>query len=125
MPAPRRFLVLLATLALFAAACGGTSEGAADENTTESAAAAEANGDSASGEVTPAVAVDSNSINGGKPSIEIPGGDAPTELLVDDLIPTDGRAAESGDLLVMQYVGVLHEDGSEFDSSWDLSLIHI
>ena len=54
-----------------------------------------------------------------KPVIEIPGGDAPTELLSEDIVTGNGEIADSGDLLVMHYVGVLHEDGSEFDSSWD------
>lgn len=104
---PKKFRVLLAALALIAAACSGS-------ETDQNAAACgvvETSDDASSGE--------SSEINGGKPIIEIPGGDAPSELVIDDLIPCDGATAESGDLLVMHYVGVLHEDGSEFDSSWD------
>jgi peptidylprolyl isomerase len=54
-----------------------------------------------------------------KPDIEVPDGAAPTELVSTDLIPGAGPTVEPGDEVTIHYVGVLHEDGSEFDSSWD------
>lgn len=54
-----------------------------------------------------------------KPEVVISGTDAPTELEIDDLVSGDGRQAAAGDLLEMHYVGVLFDDGSQFDASWD------
>lgn len=53
-----------------------------------------------------------------KPEIEISGGKAPTELVVDDIVEGDGEAIEAGEQGQWRYVGVLLRDGSEFDSSW-------
>jgi peptidylprolyl isomerase len=57
-------------------------------------------------------------IDAGKPTVEVPTGDAPTELVTTDITVGDGPVAESGDKVQMQYVGVLYSDGTEFDSSW-------
>jgi hypothetical protein len=46
-------------------------------------------------------------------------GPAPDELVVTDIVEGEGDVAEVGDPVTMQYVGVLHEDGTEFDASWD------
>jgi FKBP-type peptidyl-prolyl cis-trans isomerase len=43
----------------------------------------------------------------------------PTELVVTVLIPGDGPEAVDGDTVVVDYVGVLSEDGTEFDNSYD------
>lgn len=53
-----------------------------------------------------------------KPEIEIAEGDAPTELVTEDIKVGEGPAAEAGDKLSVQYVGVLHKNGKEFDSNW-------
>jgi FKBP-type peptidyl-prolyl cis-trans isomerase len=54
----------------------------------------------------------------GKPTVEIPDGDAPTETKVAVLKQGDGPTVGSGDLVVVQYLGVKWSDGKEFDSSW-------
>ena len=54
----------------------------------------------------------------GKPSVTIPDGDAPTETKVSVLKQGDGATVASGDLVVVQYLGVKWSDGEEFDSSW-------
>ena len=46
-------------------------------------------------------------------------GEPPEELVVTDIVEGDGDVAEVGDPVSMQYVGVLFEDGTEFDASWD------
>jgi peptidylprolyl isomerase len=56
---------------------------------------------------------------GPKPTVEVPKGPAPTQLVVKDLKTGDGVAAKSGDQVSVQYVGVLYSDGKQFDSSWD------
>ncbi len=53
-----------------------------------------------------------------KPSVEIPDS-LPTELVITDLETGTGHAAEPGDSVVVDYVGVRSEDGTEFDSSYD------
>ena len=139
MNSPRKFLIFLAALALLATACGSTTEDATATAAGEREAGAEVtdedvdssaevtadvvetddDSDSSAEAVANAVQSGADPINGGKPFIETPTGDAPTQLLVEDLIDGDGAVAQDGDLLVMHYVGVLHSDGSEFDSSWD------
>ncbi|MFF8264419.1 FKBP-type peptidyl-prolyl cis-trans isomerase [Streptomyces virginiae] len=54
-----------------------------------------------------------------KPVIELPGGDAPQELTVRDLVVGDGPEAKPGRVVRVHYVGVTFESGAEFDASWD------
>jgi len=54
-----------------------------------------------------------------KPSISIPAGDPPADLVIEDLTVGEGKEATSGCRPVMHYVGVAWSDGREFDSSWD------
>jgi peptidylprolyl isomerase len=56
---------------------------------------------------------------GPKPTVEVPKGPAPTHLVVKDLKTGDGAEAKSGDQVSVQYVGVLYDNGKQFDSSWD------
>jgi cyclophilin family peptidyl-prolyl cis-trans isomerase/FKBP-type peptidyl-prolyl cis-trans isomerase len=54
----------------------------------------------------------------GKPAVQLPAA-SPTELVVFDVVEGSGRAAEVGDTVVLDYVGVLSDDGTEFDNSYD------
>lgn len=54
-----------------------------------------------------------------KPEIDVPEGDAPTELTTRDLVVGDGDEAKPGRVVQVHYVGVTFETGREFDSSWD------
>lgn len=54
----------------------------------------------------------------GKPSVALPA-ETPTELVVTDIVEGSGRQAEVGDTVVLDYVGVLSDDGAEFDNSYD------
>jgi peptidylprolyl isomerase len=54
-----------------------------------------------------------------KPAVEVPSGEPPRELQVDDLVVGEGREAQAGDTVVVQYVGVSHSTGQEFDASWN------
>lgn len=54
-----------------------------------------------------------------KPEVEIPEGDPPTELRVDDLEVGEGDEVAVGDTVEVHYVGVLFDGGEEFDASWD------
>jgi peptidylprolyl isomerase len=94
-----RLLLLLAALLLVVSGCG--SAGSAAEPTG-----------AASG-----VTVSSDTST--KPEITVPDGDPPGELVVETVVEGDGPQVQDGDLLVVDYVGVLWDDGTEFDSSWD------
>jgi len=56
---------------------------------------------------------------GPKPTVEVPKGPPPTQLVVKDLKTGDGAEAKAGDQVSVQYVGVLYDGGKEFDSSYD------
>jgi len=54
-----------------------------------------------------------------KPSITIPEGPAPTDLLIEDEIVGDGAEAVKGKRVVVHYTGVAWSTGKQFDASWD------
>ncbi len=54
-----------------------------------------------------------------KPEIEFPAGEAPTELVIKDLIVGDGPEAVPGGQVEVHYVGVEYDTGEQFDASWD------
>jgi peptidylprolyl isomerase len=53
------------------------------------------------------------------PTVQLPTGPAPTQLVVKDLKAGTGPEAKSGDQVTVQYIGVLYEDGTKFDASYD------
>ncbi len=53
-----------------------------------------------------------------KPSVEIPEGAAPTDLVCEDLEVGTGPKAVAGKRVAVHYVGVAWSDGVEFDSSF-------
>lgn len=57
-------------------------------------------------------------VNPDKPVVEIPD-TPPTELTVTVLEEGDGPEAVAGDTVLVDYVGVLSSDGTEFDNSYD------
>jgi len=57
--------------------------------------------------------------NDQKPSVTIPEGDAPTELVLDDIVAGDGTEAVAGRNVMVHYVGVAWSTGQQFDASWD------
>ena len=54
-----------------------------------------------------------------KPEIDFPGGEAPTDLVIDDIVEGTGAEAVPGATVLVHYVGVEFESGDEFDSSWN------
>lgn len=54
-----------------------------------------------------------------KPEVDFPVGEAPTELVIDDIVVGDGAEAKAGDVAHVHYVGVAFSSGEEFDSSWN------
>jgi peptidylprolyl isomerase len=53
-----------------------------------------------------------------KPKVVPPTGPAPKSLVIKDLIPGTGPAAQPGDTLNVNYVGVLYKGGKQFDTSF-------
>ncbi len=54
-----------------------------------------------------------------KPLVEPHVGDAPRELIIEDIILGTGEAAQAGQTAVVHYVGVGATSGEEFDASWN------
>ena len=54
-----------------------------------------------------------------KPTVEIPAGPPPTELVIEDLVVGEGAEATAGTSPSMQYVGVAWSSKQQFDASWD------
>jgi peptidylprolyl isomerase len=119
---PLLLAVLAAVAALLAAGCGDDDSGSATTDTaatqtqatqptttTEQPAAPKAR------KVKPAAGeadIDR------KPKVPKGKGDPPSALEVQDLIVGKGKKAESGATVSVRYVGVLFENGKEFDASW-------
>lgn len=53
-----------------------------------------------------------------KPKVPKGRGNPPSRLVVQDLITGKGKRARPGDTVTVQYVGVLFDDGKQFDASW-------
>ena len=53
-----------------------------------------------------------------KPTVSIPDGPPPGELLIEDIEVGDGEEAGTGKAVNVHYVGVSWSTGGEFDSSW-------
>ena len=54
-----------------------------------------------------------------KPSVQVPAGDPPSDLVIDDLVVGDGDEAASGQTVEVHYVGHSWSNGEQFDASWD------
>ena len=113
----RRTLPLLVTATLLFAACSSDDDTASNDTTETTAESTE---DTAS--TDPEITDDSSPVtspaNPDKPEVEIPA-EIPTELDVNVLEEGSGPAAEAGDVIIVDYVGVRSSDGVEFDNSYD------
>ena len=56
-----------------------------------------------------------------KPSVDIPAGAPPTELVREDLVVGTGTEATPGKTVEVHYVGVAWSTKKQFDASWDRS----
>ena len=117
---------LLAVLAVSAAAllgagCGDDDGGSAntDTATTETQAAQPTTTQTPEEPAAPkARKVKPTAGEDRKPKVPKGNGEAPTKLVVQDLIVGKGKRAKSGDTVSVKYVGVLFKNGKEFDASW-------
>ena len=53
-----------------------------------------------------------------KPEVSLPE-ETPTELVVTDIEEGEGAAAAEGDTVIVRYIGVRSEDGTEFDNNFE------
>ncbi len=112
MPSLPRLVLLLALLgSLGAAGCGSDDEsdsggggGQSQETQTETSVME-----------TQAKLKDTST----KPEIPKPTGAPPRKLVKEDIVKGKGRAAQAGDNVTVQYVGVSFSTGEQFDASWD------
>ena len=54
-----------------------------------------------------------------KPEVTIPAGEAPVDLLIEDITVGDGAEATNGHNVEVHYVGVAWSTQREFDASWN------
>ena len=54
-----------------------------------------------------------------KPTVTIPEGAPPTDLVIEDIEVGDGTEAVAGANVTVHYVGVAWSDQQQFDASWD------
>jgi peptidylprolyl isomerase len=54
-----------------------------------------------------------------KPEVDPHLGDAPDDLMTEDLAEGEGAEATAGSAVSVHYVGVAHSTGEEFDASWN------
>ncbi len=54
-----------------------------------------------------------------KPTVTIPQSDAPSQLVIDDIVVGTGDEAVKGKNVSVHYVGVAWSNGKQFDASWD------
>jgi peptidylprolyl isomerase len=108
----RRLPILLACclLALAAAACGDDSD---EQSATPAATAAPAATTPA--DLAKGVSKDLTE----KPAVAQPAGDPPAGLQTVDIVKGKGKAATTGDVVAVQYVGDSWSTGEQFDASWD------
>jgi FKBP-type peptidyl-prolyl cis-trans isomerase len=117
----RRTIPVLLTATLLLAACG-SSDGDSSEDTTDTTDAAETETAGTDDEGTePAVTfedVGPPPTNPDKPTVDLPA-ETPDELEITVLSPGEGEPAETGDTVIVDYIGVRSSDGVEFDNSYD------
>ncbi|GAA3434635.1 FKBP-type peptidyl-prolyl cis-trans isomerase [Kutzneria kofuensis] len=54
-----------------------------------------------------------------KPVVDPYDGDAPADLVIEDITVGEGPEATPGQTVNVHYVGVAHSTGEEFDASWN------
>lgn len=54
-----------------------------------------------------------------RPTVTVPEGTPPGQLVAEDLVVGDGEEAVKGKIAEVQYLGVAWSTGQEFDASWN------
>ena len=95
-------------------ASGATETTASGAPTTGSAAPATSPGTTAPEDS----AVDGTLVPVSVPEVDVPS-EKPTKLVITEVTPGTGAEAGNGDLVIVNYVGVRSEDGTQFDTNFD------
>ncbi len=119
----RRTLTLLVTATLLFAACSSDDDNASENSSTETTSSEETGTtddvtDETTDETTDTGSVAPRPTNPDKPEVDVPD-EIPTELQVTVIEEGTGPAAEPGDTVIVDYIGVRTRDGVEFDNSYD------
>jgi peptidylprolyl isomerase len=111
----RRLALLAIPAMITVAGCGSSSK-----TTTPTTAAPASPSAGVGSQIAPILPADRSPAGtiGTKPAVTVPSGPAPTTLETADLIPGSGPAAQAGQQVTVQYVGVSYTTKQEFDSSW-------
>jgi peptidylprolyl isomerase len=128
----RRTVSFLALLALLVVAgCGGSDTKTADipsggastqaaaDTTADTTATTDTTTTSGSKGQAQAPLVSPTKDLSKKPRIPKQPGDAPSQLVVQDVVKGKGAKAEDGKVLTVRYVGVRFRDNQQFDASWE------
>jgi peptidylprolyl isomerase len=120
-PATHAVALLALATALLASGCGGDDKSATTNQTqtqpdqpAQVAPPPQSQSPKAK-KVTPAPG---EAALGRKPKVAKGEGKPPSRLVVQDLIVGRGRQAAAGDVVGVRYVGVLFDNGKQFDASW-------
>ena len=116
-----RTIALLVAATVGVGACGDSKDDTASTTaTTEAPATSPSTSTAPSGSGSKTVAGLKISTDlSSKPAIPKPSGKAPAELVAEDVVTGSGTGVKAGDQIVVNYVGVLHTTGEQFDASWD------
>jgi len=108
-------------VAVLAAGCGSSSSGSSADKAIQPAPSGtpSATATPPATASTPTVTAPANPALAKKPKIAKPNGPPPKKLIVHDLVKGKGPAVVAGEMLTVQYVGVLYRNGKQFDASWD------
>jgi len=116
---PRFHILIAAFVSLLFWGCSSSDKSAIEEQSDSTVAESDASSNTSTSlsSTEPWVEVSSNN---GRPVISVlPRNETPTELVVRDILVGTGVQAEIGDVLEVNYAGVLLSDGTEFDASWN------
>ena len=117
-------LPVLAATALIAAGCGddnnSSSDSVATQTQTQTTPTATTPPPEAAAPKAKKVKPSAGEANPDrKPKVPKGSGNPPSKLVVQDLIVGKGKRAKAGDMVSVQYVGVLFNNGKQFDASWN------
>lgn len=120
---PRALAAVTAVGLLAIAACGGDDDeagpttGSGVTATTAPTEAGPPTTGSGATTVPEDSVVDGTLVPASIPDVEIPS-ETPTELVVTEIAPGSGPKAGNGDMVLVNYVGVRSEDGTQFDTNY-------
>lgn len=120
----RRLLLTGVIVALSAglAACGSSKAPgvvlAPSSGATQAAAPATTSTSATTTSTTSSTSVSTPAALSAKPTVTPSSGPAPKTLVTKNLITGTGKTATPGSTVTVNYVGVLYNNGKEFDSSW-------